>query len=115
MFLMLGACVTNGSDKSGSEPNATPSTSASIDLFRKSVASKVRAGYILPERLAHKNLETTIGVNLTATGTIDSARIKKSSGSKVFDDLVLCALKRAEPLPPPPESVVGQEITMVFQ
>lgn len=48
-------------------------------------------------------------------GKVLSSRLERSSGHSLLDQEALALLKRAQPLPKPPESVPGDTIELVFQ
>lgn len=49
------------------------------------------------------NFRVIVHIEVLPTGKILTSRIKESSGIKTLDRSVLDAVKRSDPLPPPPD------------
>ena len=61
-------------------------------------------------------LQVTIKIYLQPDGTIQDARIERSSGNSNFDDSALRAVIRANPVPPPPVDLYDRfkEVSITF-
>jgi periplasmic protein TonB len=58
-----------------------------------------------PSDRSHQAADLIVTFELDRTGHILSARIVRGSGDASFDEAALAMLRRANPVPPPPESV----------
>ena len=84
--------------------------------YRAKLRSHVGRFWSVPEAYNIKNAElrVRIAISVNAMGNLVSHEIKQSSGDVVFDDLAFNAIKNAEPLPNPPEELMGVEILLDF-
>ena len=55
-----------------------------------------------------------VAFRLDSSGRIVTAHVTKSSGSQALDDEALAVLKRASPLPAPPEQIAGPMLDLVL-
>ena len=81
-----------------------------LEFFRK-LEEKVRESWVLPEALARnaKNLMVEMRIVIEKDGRVSDARIEKGSGNVYFDESVRRAIRKASPLPVPPERLRGGE------
>jgi len=63
-------------------------------------------------RTQRQRMVTRVAVNMDRQGKVTSARIATSSGLSAFDQTALEIIERAQPFPPPPAVVQGEEIIM---
>jgi colicin import membrane protein len=77
---------------------------------------KVRSNWILPEEWQQKKLEAILIISVMPNGAIASIKFEKRSGSPAFDQSVMWAVERSNPLPPFPQgmSLEKQEIGIRF-
>ncbi|MFV0297702.1 MAG: TonB family protein [Hyphomicrobiaceae bacterium] len=61
-------------------------------------------------RAAHRNGVVTVTFALDRAGRVVRATLQTGSGFKDLDDAAVAMIKRASPLPPPPNSVMGETI-----
>jgi TonB family protein len=71
-----------------------------VDEFLARIQAKIRAHIAIPPNMSG-NPEAVYEVSLFANGTLNVARLVKSSGVPAYDDAVLRAIHAAEPLPLP--------------
>lgn len=81
-----------------------------LDYFRR-LEEKVRSSWILPGTLVRNaaKLEVELRIVIEKDGRVSEARIEKGSGNLYFDDSVERAIRKASPLPVPPEQLRGGE------
>ena len=85
------------SDATGSQSDGE------VDEWRGAVQRHVRKRWITPPEFLNRGLKTLLAVMLTSDGTVLNVRIERSSGDPFADDNAVRALRKASPLPPPPE------------
>jgi colicin import membrane protein len=73
-----------------------------IHLYRMEIYDLIKSNWSLPA-LDDKNLAAVILLTVQNTGDILKTRMAQSSGNERFDQSVLKAIKRSNPLPPFPE------------
>ena len=79
------------------------------------IQAKIRGNVILPPDITG-NPEGVFEVVQLPTGDIISAEIRKSSGSRIYDDAVLRAILKSSPLPKPdPPEQVQRNLTLKFR
>ncbi len=66
-----------------------------------------------PTSRPDQGAEVVIRFVIDRTGHVVSAKVEKSSGDAVVDEAALAMLRRADPLPTPPRSATGEELTFV--
>lgn len=76
------------------------------DNYLADVNRHMREYWSLPEYLKHRNFEASVLVRFDQTGNILSKSIAQSSGNPAFDELVLAAIEKSSPVPPPPAKFV---------
>lgn len=79
--------------------------------YFRALDEKVRANWTVPD-LGVKDPRTLfvqIRVTIERDGRVSDIRMEKSSGTPYFDDSVLRAVRKASPLPVPPEQLRGGE------
>jgi colicin import membrane protein len=85
-------------------------------LYQMEVEAKIRSNWAYPVALDKKQLEAVVVILVKQDGTILKTRIEKRSASLLFDESVLKAIERSNPLPPFPDSyrVSQDEIVLTF-
>jgi periplasmic protein TonB len=63
-------------------------------------------------RTQRQRMVTRVAVNMDRQGKVTSTRIATSSGLSAFDQTALEIIERAQPFPPPPAVIQGEEIIM---
>jgi colicin import membrane protein len=81
-----------------------------VDFFRR-LEERVRSSWILPGGLVRDaaNLVVELRIVIEKDGRVSGERIERGSGNAFFDDSVLRAIRKASPLPTPPEQLRGGE------
>ncbi|MCL2001125.1 MAG: TonB family protein [Planctomycetes bacterium] len=81
-----------------------------LEFFRR-LEERVRESWILPEALVRdaSGLIVEMRITIEKDGRVSDARIEKGSGNVHFDESVRRAIRRASPLPIPPERLRGGE------
>jgi TonB family protein len=82
-----------------------------ILAYARALDEKVRANWTVPE-LAQKDLGGLIAqvrITIEKDGRVSNVRMEKVSGNPYFDDSVRRAIRKASPLPVPPDQLRGGE------
>jgi colicin import membrane protein len=80
------------------------------DYFRR-LEESVRSSWVLPGALARDaaKLMVELRIVIEKDGRVSEERIERGSGNPYFDDSVRRAIRKASPLPVPPEQLRGGE------
>jgi colicin import membrane protein len=80
------------------------------DYFRR-LEEAVREAWILPAPVAREagNLMVELRIVIEKDGRVSDTRVERSSGNAYFDESVRRAIRKASPLPVPPEQLRGGE------
>ena len=80
------------------------------DYFRR-LEESVRNSWVLPAALVRDagKLVVELRIVIEKDGRVSAQRIERGSGNSYFDDSVLRAIRKASPLPVPPEQLRGGE------
>lgn len=80
------------------------------DYFRR-LEEKVRSSWVLPGALVRdaSKLVVELRIVIEKDGRVSEDRIERGSGNLYFDDSVQRAIRKASPLPVPPEQLRGGE------
>jgi len=81
-----------------------------VDYFRR-LEESVRSSWILPEALVRDpgKLVVELRIVIEKNGRVSEERIERGSGNPYFDESVRRAIRKASPLPVPPEQLRGGE------
>jgi TonB family protein len=81
-----------------------------LEYFRK-LEERVRESWVLPEALVRDagKLMVEVRIVIEKDGRVSDARIEKGSGNAYFDESVRRAIRKASPVPIPPERLRGGE------
>ena len=90
---------------SSTAPAATPDSRMSE--YYSLVWAKIKEAWTLPDTLPRENLdlETVIIILIDRDGRIQKAWFEKQSGSPLYDQMAMRAIKKAGPLPPIPREL----------
>lgn len=73
-------------------------------VYYDAIWRRIREAWVLPEGIVKgASIEMTVALRIKRDGFIESYWVEKGSGNVYFDQSALRAIKKAEPLPPPPE------------
>jgi colicin import membrane protein len=80
------------------------------EYFRR-LEEAVRGAWVLPEPVARDagKLMVELRIVIERDGRVSDTRVERSSGNAYFDDSVRRAIRKASPLPVPPEQLRGGE------
>ncbi len=108
---------TNEHAAGGSSVTSTSNKGGRIGLARRlyytEVWNAISSQWALPDFLKSQQLEAILVLTVRRDGKIVSVRFEKKSGNNLFDESVLRAVRKADPLPPfpkiysPPEEQIG--------
>jgi colicin import membrane protein len=81
-----------------------------LEYFRK-LEERVRESWVLPEALVRDAGALTVVVRIVIEkdGRVSDTRVEKGSGNAYFDESVQRAIRKASPVPIPPERLRGGE------
>lgn len=91
-----GNALAAGSELTG--VNKLQAEDYTTDVYRH-----VKQHWIIPEYLRHRSLKAEVLIKIDERGNVISKNLVKSSGNAVFDEVVLSAIEKASPVPPPPD------------
>ncbi len=85
-------------------------------LYTQEVKQRVKQSWIVAE---HKSgLTAVVRFGILASGEVAGVELAERSGDSVFDESAMRAVKKASPLPPPPEAYrnefIRQKVEVVF-
>ncbi len=84
-----------------------PTVGISIRIYQIEVENKIKQNWSYPVAMGGRSdLEAIVVVKVKKDGTILDKQFKKRSSNAVFDQSVLKAIERSDPLPPFPEGYV---------
>ena len=73
--------------------------------------SQIRAAWVIPEGvISQASLVTVVGIRISPAGDIKQSWIEKKSGNDYYDQSALRAIRKATPLPPPPEGMADGDL-----
>ena len=97
---------TEGLDK-GELPGGMPENGITIRIYRLEIEERIKSNWSYPVALtspkSQENLEAIVVIRVKNNGTILKFEFEKRSYNAIFDQSVLKAIKRSDPLPPFPE------------
>ena len=71
--------------------------------YKNLVHDRVKSGWAAPPEISDRYLEVYAGIVIDDGGNVIFAEIEESSGNMYFDQSVLRAIRKASPLPLPPD------------
>lgn len=80
-----------------------------LDIYNAEIWHRIQKNWAFSEEMVRgrTDLEATIIVKIMRKGEIRDIWFEKRSGNSYFDDSVLKAVKKSDPLPPLPEGYIG--------
>jgi TonB family protein len=94
-----GNVISPGSTLTGTQRFVQQSYTNDIDRI-------FRSNWSLPPYLRGKDLTADVTVKFDEQGNVIATNMVKSSGNAIFDEMVLTAVRKSSPVPPPPEQFV---------
>ena len=87
---------------------------SALNAWTSAIARAIRSNYVRPPS-SLEDFQCPVGVVISPSGTVISARIVKSCGSGPVDESVLRAVYKSDPLPIPSDpSVFDRNLTFIF-
>jgi len=95
--------------------SASAARSKAIADYQAKIRAKVRGNIVLPRNI-EGNPEAVFDVVQLPTGEVLSAKLRKSSGNKAYDEAVERAILKSSPLPKPEQAdVFARELELKFR
>jgi periplasmic protein TonB len=109
-------------DRAVDDANANSGSAGSVlgliknTAYGNALKAAVARNFNLPEnfRYSQNRMSVPTVVVINETGQLVSLKLNGSSGSEVYDNAVVAAIKNSVPLPAPPKDYVGREIQFNF-
>jgi colicin import membrane protein len=100
-----GVVMRDGTARSG----VSKKTLELLDIYNAEIWHRIQKNWAFSEEMVRgrTDLEATIIVKIMKEGEIRDIWFEKRSGNSYFDDSVLKAVKKSDPLPPLPEGYLG--------
>ena len=85
-------------------------------LYRKKVTQIIEKNWNFSKiAFASHKLHAYVNISINKGGRVYNIELVKSSGDKVFDKIIIDAIYKSNPLPPPPTSIASKIIKLNFQ
>lgn len=95
----------------GTTENFTVKNAAYLNLIRERVAEN----WIFPAQFNKERFSVIITIKIGKNGRLLESWVEKSSGSGMFDDSLMDAIKKSAPFPPLPQDVEGDFLETGFR
>lgn len=116
--LMASAGGTGGSSRGGGGGLTGGVGSLEYNAYYEQISRKIWENWIPPQTYDPKSerYKTIVRIKILPDGTIEQNYIEKSSGNRLFDESVMRAILKSNPLPAPPSGFAssGLEIGFIF-
>jgi colicin import membrane protein len=99
-----GGVQGGGVQGGGMEGGGQGAGGGPMALYQMEVEAKIKSNWSYPIAMDKQKLEAVAVLVVKQDGTITKTRLEKRSSSTLFDESVLKAIERSNPLPPFPES-----------
>ena len=76
------------------------------------LAKQLKESFVPPAKFLKKRPDHSGGDEVGQLRRIRQLDVKKSSGNQEFDRVVISSLHASQPLPKPPEGILGEEIVL---
>jgi len=105
-----GSSVGHGIGYGGGSRGTARVSPEMMEFFSR-LEERVRESWILPEALVRdaSGLMVEVRITIEKDGRVSDTRVEKGSGNVYFDESVRRAIRKASPLPIPPERLRGGE------
>jgi len=106
-----GRSAASGGGAGGGGAQGTVRLSPELQDYFRRLEEKVRSSWVLPAALVRDaaKLVVELRIVIEKDGRVSEERIERGSGNPYFDDSVRRAIRKASPLPIPPEQLRGGE------
>ncbi len=104
-----GRASANGS-KAGAAVNAGLSMAtleSNHPAYYSAITERVQSNWAFPEARDNRELSVIVSIRIKRDGGLLDAWVEKTSGSALFDESLLNAVRRASPFPPLPDGFSG--------
>ncbi len=95
----------------GPSPGADAAAQAAKLTWQKALMAHLNRSKRYPAGAPRRSVEVTIAFTLDQHGHVVNSNIKRSSGDQVFDGAALAMMKRADPVPAPPQVMANQSLS----
>ncbi len=79
-------------------------TAQEVSIWGTQLVAAIQRVWTRPPGTADQSIVCVVNMQLSATGEVQSATIRKSSGNALIDDSVIRAVYKASPMPLPKDS-----------
>ncbi|MBI4189073.1 MAG: TonB C-terminal domain-containing protein [Betaproteobacteria bacterium] len=94
---------------------AAAARKSQMDKYRTAIREKIKRFIVLPPNM-QGNPEAEFDVIQLPNGKVLDAKLKRSSGTPAYDNAVERAIRKAEPLPLPPDpALFARELNLTFR
>lgn len=102
-------------ESSGPEASSAGGEDSSANIrsraYYNRIWAKIRSSWVLPEGVTSStSLITVVGIRIAADGEIERSWIEERSGNDHYDQSVLRAIRKSNPLPPLPRDLGGEPL-----
>lgn len=85
-----------------------------MKMYLNQIRERIESVLVWPSTLeADQNWITRVSIRINQDGKIEKSQIEEKSGNSFFDDAVLRAMKKADPLPPLPDTYQGNVLEVL--
>jgi TonB family protein len=92
-------------------PGADASARAAKLSWQKALMAHLNRSKRYPAGAPRRSVEVSIAFTLDQHGRVVNSNVKRSSGDQAFDDAALAMMKRADPVPAPPQVMGNQSLS----
>jgi TonB family protein len=102
---------------SGGSPWGSSLLESKLNDYYSLIWAKIKEGWTLPENLPKEKteLEAIIVVIIEKGGKVQKSWFEKKSGSALYDQMAMRAIKKAEPFPPIPKELSDDSLEIGFR
>ena len=106
------SAVGEGSGAAGSS-GGEGGGDARVNAYYRVIWLRIKGQWALPVGMIPKTaLESVISITILRTGAVTEVRFEKSSGNRYFDESAMKAIQKANPLPPLPDWLTGNNLNL---
>ncbi len=86
---------------------------ARVNAYYSEIWRRIKLQWALPGGMMPKNaLESVVSITILRNGAVTDQKFEKTSGNRYFDESVMKAIQKANPLPPLPEWINGASLNI---
>lgn len=84
-----------------------------VNAYYSEIWRRIKLQWALPGGMMPKNaLESVVSITILRNGAVTDPKFEKTSGNLYFDESVMKAIQKANPLPPLPEWISGASLSI---